>query len=364
MLKFVVCVFLCCFTKLGFTQTRFIVNGCLKDIDTGKVSIVYNDRSIKVDSITVSVNKGKFTFSGTVLYPHAAYLYFKTLISEVFFISPGNQEIKGGFSEHNVSVSGSEANDEYIKYRKSFAEIDQRDKKLSSDLQKNRMDNNTLSTIKADSIKNERILLAKTKRGIVYDYAKNNPNSYVALWNVVLAARKSDPYKYENAFNVLSGNLKSTLTGIEFARNLLKSKSIPLTSNSMFPTVTTFSLSKKPTKLQYETNKYTLIDFWFSSCGPCIEQFPKLKQIFNTYRVLGFNIIGISNDNLSKEKAMLTIIKTEKMNWEQLWDFDGKVCDRLLINAFPTNFLIDNTGKIIFKDITPEKLKEFLAKSL
>jgi hypothetical protein len=54
----------------------------------------------------------------------------------------------------------------------------------------------------------------------------------------------------------------------------------------------------------------------------------------------------------------------DKLIWQQYWDMNGKNTKSLSINAFPTNFLIDNGGKIIAKNISMEKLEELLSESL
>jgi hypothetical protein len=43
---------------------------------------------------------------------------------------------------------------------------------------------------------------------------------------------------------------------------------------------------------------------------------------------------------------------------------NGKDAHRLSIYVYPSNFLIDSTGKIIAKDISMEELEELLNRSL
>jgi peroxiredoxin len=111
-------------------------------------------------------------------------------------------------------------------------------------------------------------------------------------------------------------------------------------------------------------NKLTLLDFWYSGCGPCRAQFNSLKNLYTQFGNKGFEIVGISVDRETDKKKWEDIIINEKLSWQHYWDMNGKEANRLSIRAFPTNFLIDNTGKIIAKNISVEELEVLLSKSL
>ena len=61
---------------------------------------------------------------------------------------------------------------------------------------------------------------------------------------------------------------------------------------------------------------------------------------------------------------MESLIAKEKLVCKQYWDKDGTESQRYYINAFPTNFLIDSSGKIIEKNISMEALNELLKSTL
>ena len=43
--------------------------------------------------------------------------------------------------------------------------------------------------------------------------------------------------------------------------------------------------------------RHVLLDFWFTTCGPCIEDTPELWEIYRAKQAHGFEIIGISIDH-------------------------------------------------------------------
>ena len=89
-----------------------------------------------------------------------------------------------------------------------------------------------------------------------------------------------------------------------------------------------------------------------------------MKNLYTQFGNKGFEIVGISVDRETDKKKWEDIIINEKLSWQHYWDMNGKEAKRLSINAFPMNFLIDSTGKIIAKNISLEALDELLSKSL
>jgi thiol-disulfide isomerase/thioredoxin len=93
--------------------------------------------------------------------------------------------------------------------------------------------------------------------------------------------------------------------------------------------------------------KVVLVDFWSTTCGPCIGQVPELKAIEAKYRDKGLQIVGINLDD--KEEALRRFLKDKEIHWPQY--FAGKgwanpIATRYGIFAIPTNWLIDKKGNL------------------
>jgi len=91
-----------------------------------------------------------------------------------------------------------------------------------------------------------------------------------------------------------------------------------------------------------------------------LKQIPKYKEIYQQYRQKGFEIIAISTDFKKNIPEWKKVIHEKNMNWIQYLDQGGKLSANLSIDQFPTNFLLDNSWKIISKDIEPDQLDLFL----
>ncbi len=109
-------------------------------------------------------------------------------------------------------------------------------------------------------------------------------------------------------------------------------------------------------------DKYVLVDFWASWCGPCRMEMPTVVDAYKRYHAAkGFEVIGVSLD--SKEDAWKKGVSDLGLPWPQLSDLQGWKCaavDIYGITSIPSNILIDSQGKIVAADLRGAKLGEKL----
>ena len=112
-------------------------------------------------------------------------------------------------------------------------------------------------------------------------------------------------------------------------------------------------------------NKYTLIDFWASWCGPCRAEIPNVIAAYKEYNKKGFGIVGVSLDNdAEKWKAA---IKDLKMPWPHMSDLKGWQCEGAAlygVNSIPATVLVAQDGTIIERNLRGEAIKTKLAELL
>ncbi len=110
-----------------------------------------------------------------------------------------------------------------------------------------------------------------------------------------------------------------------------------------------------------EEYELVLIDFWASWCGPCIAEFPDLKQLYTKFNDHGFEIISVSIDDTQAEwKEASTEQSLPWMNVADIGGFTQSTPKTYGVHYVPKTFLVDNKGYITIVDISTEELKEFL----
>jgi len=110
--------------------------------------------------------------------------------------------------------------------------------------------------------------------------------------------------------------------------------------------------------------KLIIVDFWASWCKPCRAENPNLIVLYEKWKDKGLEIISISIDKEADKEKWLAAIKEDGITWIQVWDDKGEANKNYGITAIPRTFLIDESGKIVVKDVRGEELNKVVEKIL
>jgi len=95
--------------------------------------------------------------------------------------------------------------------------------------------------------------------------------------------------------------------------------------------------------------KIILLDFWYSSCGPCKRSIPILKELYSRYKNYDFEIISFSVDEPKEYENWLLASKLNNVPWINVTDkqgFYGKIANVYDVESFPF-FLLFYNKKLI-----------------
>lgn len=208
-----------------------------------------------------------------------------------------------------------------------------------------------------DSIKYYSGLIQKTTLGFI----EKNPNYFVSLYllnSLVNQQVSSDILKVY--FKLLSKKLKNHSIGKDIEYELYK-KDQTINIGKKLPKFSLQDTSGKKISSLNLRSKYTIIVFWASWCGPCIEEIPDLKRIHSFYSPKGLNILSISIDtNLFNWKAA---VLQNAISWLNLSDLQGDnspIYKMFSIDFIPKLYLINQDRKIILMETTIKDLDTYL----
>ncbi len=125
--------------------------------------------------------------------------------------------------------------------------------------------------------------------------------------------------------------------------SLLQSKAKPATDLD----TTRFGDETKVSLADYR-GKVVLLNFWYPLCGPCRMEFPYMQAVLDKCAANGFVILS---PNVEPQQDQFVLPYMKGMHWGFIplhsnEDFAGKAYGA---RGFPSNFLIDRQGRVVYK---------------
>ena len=175
--------------------------------------------------------------------------------------------------------------------------------------------------------------------------------------------------KYElNNLKDESGFEFKTIPNYITLKNYMKCKGpAALAKDSLAPDWSLMSTTDEEVRLKDLRGKLVLIDFFYKSCYPCRLALPALQALNEKYKDKGLKVIGIDPYD-KKDNEIIKFLHKSGVNYTVLFD-NKDVIDDYHVSGFPTMYLIDKTGKIIYTQVgyskeVDEKLEEIIKKNL
>jgi peroxiredoxin len=153
--------------------------------------------------------------------------------------------------------------------------------------------------------------------------------------------------------------------GVNLNKNILILEKTNKDKDQLYSTQTGFKIlpfkgenfiTKDSVSLESYKGKYLFIDFWAVWCGPCIQELPALKTLYDNLDKTKIEIVSIAGD--SPADGLTKMIEKYDITWTQiLSDETNKITQTYGIHGYPTTFLVDPQGIIVAKNLRGKELE-------
>jgi thiol-disulfide isomerase/thioredoxin len=198
---------------------------------------------------------------------------------------------------------------------------------------------------------------------IMFSAASVNAEVYKFILDYVVGG--FDKYHFDGVITYIADNFQDPFSCEDQARKTALQKKLDnfkkISIGKYAPEIEAPDPKGKIQKLSGIQSEYTLVIFWSSECGHCVQMMPKVKEFYDKQKPKRVEVLAVSIDTSRTEWTKF--LKEEKLDWinvSELKGFNSKAADDYNIFATPTMFLLDREKKIVAKPISWRELDQAL----
>lgn len=353
-----------CTTTPEQQETVFTLEGKLHNADQETIRL-YQATGLNASEFdvvdTLSVNADS-TFSASYsLEPHLYELRINDSL-DVPIIADSSQTIAVNFSaDGEYEVTGSpdtELFEEYEAFRRSI--LEEFVYPIRNPLEDLVDENNPDNAQRIEELGTQVLQAEETYRDTLL-YAVQDMGTSIAIYPTMV---RWDGDKHMDYYEGLAADFSEEHEGLEVAEfvsekvRILKQVSI----GGKVSEITAPNPEGEEKSLYNNLGTHTLIDFFGSWCGPCRSESDHLNRMYDRYNAAGFEIFGFGIE--FDRQSWLRALDQDNRTWTNVSTvsgYEGEIAKEYSITALPKNFLVDEDGVIIAKDLHGEELEEKLA---
>ncbi|MCX6325266.1 MAG: TlpA disulfide reductase family protein [Bacteroidia bacterium] len=338
------------------SEPHYVVKGKIEGSD----SIIFflqkreAGKTITIDSAVSK--KGSFTIKGgAVDYPQLIQLVAgNTRKRTSFYLENSGIVITGSLdSLFKAKITGSKTQDEYQSFIDSNEPLSEKYSKTYIEYQtaSKAGDATKVAEIEkqADSIQTEMINLQK-------NFVRDNPASYVSPSILGSLSYDMEAEEIESMINAMDSSIAALPQVKSLKERVAVMKTVAVGQKA--PGFTMNDVNGNPVALSSKTgSKLLLVDFWAAWCGPCRQENPNVVKVFTEFHKKGFDVFGVSLDQ--KKEDWVKAIADDKLTWTHVSDlqyWSNAAAKMYAVSSIPANFLLDETGTIIGRNLRGETL--------
>lgn len=111
-------------------------------------------------------------------------------------------------------------------------------------------------------------------------------------------------------------------------------------------------------RLSDSRGKVTVLVFWASWCGPCMQMIPHERKLAERLKDRPFALVGVNGD--ADPVAAKKVAEKEMMRWRSFWDGPrdgaGAIATAWNVRRWPMIYILDGKGVIRFKGVREAQL--------
>lgn len=367
-------------TVTGFARNGFIIRGSVEGLTAGEIYLI-SDLNRKDTLASSPILKGKFRLKGTSPFNQTALLRIKGVVNgTVVFLentvysarlkvisayAPGESgdfiEVKELENELYSTITGgkdqktanafwkmlSAAAREYEKLRKQYTEAEhQGNEQLLNELE-----------AQAETLQ-QKTLETATARIEQYN------NSYVSAYIIqeyISDLCEDKPEELKKIYSLLGEEARQSA----YCRQAGISEQT-IHQNDILPAFTLTTPEGIPISLNDIKGKIKILEFWSKGCSPCLQEIPRLFQLYEKYKPLGLEIVAISLDN--DKQATEQLKQKYRLTWIQAGNYRGNGTDveRLYrIYTLPYKIVLTADNRVIDKgNLSLQEIQKLLDTTL
>lgn len=370
MIRSVILLYLFLSATFIFAQNGYTLFGKIENAGNKSIAYLYYPKQNGYVIDSCYITNGHFRFSGSVEYPVLATLELrdKDILSgnnpgDILNFYLENMPIIINMDRIKATISGSHTHDLHMGFLKLLQPLKEEMNSIRTAYR-----NATLQQ-QASPAFNDSLMICeqnihKMNSQCIYRFVEEHPADFISLY---LLRSQLDNIPDEEqvlvAFSSLSGNIRESLPGKDFANKLQKIEATTIGSTA--PQFECKDIDGNQVKLSDFRGKYLLLVFWASDCNHCLGELPNIKNASSLLDGKDFSILAVALDPADRKKEWETFVRKNRLPWTNLFDErinrKKKIAGLYNIYKIPSNFLLDRNGKIIAKNLFGEDLFEKLA---
>ncbi len=332
--------------------------------DGGSVLLERRGESGWIPVDTAKLTDGTAVLQGKVAFPEDLYLsVLGQRPKTILFVENTKMVIEGSAdSLENVTVTGSKTHNEYTAVNKKIQEIGEEYMALYQQAREAAAANDTA---RARQLIEQVQELYDSTTAVQQNFVRNNPGSYAAPYFLLRIQHGMETEELDELLSSLNPKLDSVPSVVALKNRVEKLKTVSIGKTA--PDFIMNDPGGNPIRFSdvYAQNKYTLIDFWASWCGPCRAENPNIVSVYHEFKDKGFGVFGVSLDR--DRETWLKAIEDDNLTWTHVSDlayWNNAAAQMYVVNSIPSSLIVDQKGKIVAKNKRDQELRETVAKLL